>query len=464
MTLKGDDAAAHVADPAEDAPAVAEALGRGVGLLALRMSQFAVQFVSGLIVTRVLGPAGRGQYAVVLALALTVFVVANLSLDASAGRMLARRDVGPVAASRMLATGAIVLGLIAGAVTVVIGLIGADAVFQHAGADLFLVAGATLPLQLAGYYATNLLARLGELRIVGLSAVAGGVAQLTTVVLLALGNHLTPLGALAAFALGTGVMAVVAAVGVGLSIGGRALVPGRIDKQAWQLARTGASLHPTTLTVFANMRLDLFVVSAMLSSRETGLYSLAVTLAELLALAAASISASALKGQTFTSEDVAISYTIDFCRQLLAIAAVCAVVVCAGAYPFVILVYGPAWQGTVVPLIILAIAAVALTLENPMRILLGRVGRPRRLSTIAGVSATANLALNLALIPFLGIVGSALASLVSYWMLLALMLAMLRRHANVDVWSVFRFESDDVVARGLRGCRRFLSGSRPSSS
>ena len=71
---------------------VSDALGRGFGLLGARLGQFGLLFVSGLLVARLLGPAGRGQYAVVLSLALLMFILGNLSLDLAAGRLLAHGE------------------------------------------------------------------------------------------------------------------------------------------------------------------------------------------------------------------------------------------------------------------------------------------------------------------------------------------------------------------------------------
>ena len=446
---------AEVGSP--EALAVTETLGRGAGLLALRLSQFAVQFISGIIVTRFLGPAGRGQYAVVLALAMTMFIVAHLSLDVGAGRMLARGQLQLVPASRVLSAAALYLGVSGAGLTIVIGLVGADLVFQNAGTGLIVVAAATLPCLLASYYTGSVLARIGELRALGLSALAGGLAQLVAVVVLAVSDNVTPPLAMGAFLIGSAVAAVLATAGVVRRLGWRAIVPARFDHLSREAVKTSLALHPTTLALFVTGRLDLFVVSALLSSRATGLYSLAVTLGEFLALAAASLSASAVQGQTFAEERAAVAYTLDFCRQLFGIATICAALICAVAYPFVLLVYGKAWLGSVVPLMILAVAAVALTLETPLRNLLARVVRPRTLSVLAVATALVNLSLNLVLIPVIGIIGAALASLVSYWAFLALMVAVIDRHSGMKAWSIFRLDLNDVVPRALRGVRARLA-------
>jgi O-antigen/teichoic acid export membrane protein len=197
-------------------------------------------------------------------------------------------------------------------------------------------------------------------------------------------------------------------------IGRVALVP-RFDPRLIRPAiRHGLALHLSTIGLFLNFRVDLFLVAALLSAREAGLYSLAVGLAEFVFLGAFTLAQSAMRVQTEESEEVAARYTLRFIRRSWLLAAALAGLTSIAAYPFVLVVYGSVWAPSVAPLVVLTAAAVALTLEAPLRTFLIRVVRPAALWRPAAIALAVNVGLNLILIPALGITGAALASLISY--------------------------------------------------
>src|SRR5947209_109114 len=91
---------------------IGDSLVRGSRLLALRVCQYVVLFVVGLVVARALGPSGRAQYALPLALATSVWVVVNLSLDGSTGALLARREGSLRDIARFLSAATLILGVL----------------------------------------------------------------------------------------------------------------------------------------------------------------------------------------------------------------------------------------------------------------------------------------------------------------------------------------------------------------
>jgi O-antigen/teichoic acid export membrane protein len=101
----------------------------------------------------------------------------------------------------------------------------------------------------------------------------------------------------------------------------------------------------------------------------------------------------------------------------------------AVSYPAIVVLYGHEWKGSAVPLVILAVAAVAITLAWSVYGYLVREGRLRDISVITLGSLAANIVLNLILIPLIGIIGAALASLVTYWALGLLLALRFRRLA-----------------------------------
>jgi O-antigen/teichoic acid export membrane protein len=102
-------------------------------------------------------------------------------------------------------------------------------------------------------------------------------------------------------------------------------------------------------------------------------------------------------------------------------------VVAAAAYPAILVLYGREWVGSALPLAILVVGAVAIPLAGPARAYLVREGRLRDISAITLGTLAANIVLNVATIPLIGIAGAALASLVTYWALGLLLARQFRR-------------------------------------
>jgi O-antigen/teichoic acid export membrane protein len=123
------------------------------------------------------------------------------------------------------------------------------------------------------------------------------------------------------------------------------------------------------------------------------------------------------------------------------------VVVAASAWPAIRLVFGAAWTGSAIPLMILAAAIVALSIEPPVRVMLMRMHRARWISAAACAGMLINVGLNFLLIPFLGIIGAALASLTSYSFYALLMLVLFGRASGLEIRHVFAPRRDDPIVR-----------------
>lgn len=125
------------------------------------------------------------------------------------------------------------------------------------------------------------------------------------------------------------------------------------------------------------------------------------------------------------------------------------------------IVYGDSWRGSVLPFVILLVALLAMVIESPVRNLLLGVGRPWSISAAGFAAMLVNVALNLALLPVLGLAGAALASTVSYWLAAGLMLWLLARRTDEPVLaSLLRPQRDDLVVKLERRGIAWLSARR----
>ena len=380
-----------------------------------RFVQPALLFVSAVIVARALGPDGRAQYALALALATISWGLVHLSLDSAAGRLLARDEASVMAVARALTTATLAGALVGGAFAAAVGLVTADLLLAGADRPTILFAAATVPSLLAIQMAEALLLRLGRIVSCGVAAVAGALAGLVAVVALAAADAVTPASVTAASLLGNTVNAVVLVQRTAAVVGTRALVPSSDRRVMASGLRIGLVLHPSTLGLQLAPRLQLLVVGLMASTVDTGLFSLASTLAVIVFSAAWTLSEVALRRQTFAAADEGARYTARFAGRMLRFSAPAALVACLGAYPFVVVVYGREWAGSVASLVVLIVAMLAFTYENPVRAFLVRVASPSVITKLALGSLVVNLGLTVCLVQLLGIVGAAIASVLAYW-------------------------------------------------
>ena len=230
--------------------------------------------------------------------------------------------------------------------------------------------------------------------------------------------------------------------------GVRGLIPGGSLQLVRRVLRIGLVLHPAYVALALTLRVDLFLVSLLSDARAVGLYSLASSLAEILFLVSWTMTESAMKKQTETGEPAAARYTVWVARQVLTLTVICAAGVALVAHPMVYVVYGEEWVASVPPLLILTCGAVAFALEGPIRIMMIRMVAPSVIAFAAGAGIIVNVLLNLVLIPRLGINGAALASVISYWLYLSLLLRSFHQATGLSTRPIFELPREgDVVLR-----------------
>jgi O-antigen/teichoic acid export membrane protein len=418
-----------------------------LGYLPMRIAQYGFLFVSALVVTRALGPVGRAQYALPLALAGAVWVLTNLTLEIAAGRLLARREAKLQQLLPTLSLSFISLSLLAVAISVIVGLTVRSVLLAGASETMVLLAALTIPFLLASQLAGQLLIVLGRLRAQGLATAFGALPQLAMVAALALMGQLTPERALGAALLGFASTGILLVVMLARDVGARALLPAFKPAVLRRLVRVGAVLHPGSIAIQFAPRLDLILVAAFLSAHDVGIYSLALVLADSMLLASQALSISAVHRQFADDERDAARFTVDFIRQSLLLTIAVIIAVAPFAYPLILLLYGSAFAASAVPFVILLTATAATAIEAPCRILLVRIASPFLISGLVCVSLVVNAALTIVLIQFLSIVGAALASVAAFWGLALAMLWAVRTESGNSVRAVFALPTreDEVV-------------------
>ena len=172
----------------------------------------------------------------------------------------------------------------------------------------------------------------------------------------------------------------------------------------------------TPVYYFLLFETDVVVLGILAGPYDVGLYQVARRVAELSVFCAGAASAVGLPrlARAHAERDNArLQATVDV-MNLIAVSTTGAIVLGLVAVgPFALWLFGPEFQAGYPALVILAVARLLATFFGPVSDLLLMTGHHGRLGRINAAFAVVNIALNLALIPWLGALGAAIATAVA---------------------------------------------------
>jgi O-antigen/teichoic acid export membrane protein len=377
--------------------------------------------VTGIVLARVLGPEGRGQYTVAVTIATVTVALGHFSVEQAQialWREPRHRDgLSANAAGLGLAVGTMA-ALLAG--VVMLGCTRWPTLGLPPGV-LLALALASVPFNIAVVYACGTTLLSGRIGVVNRCRLGGAAFQCTTLLALAAAGDLT--------------VRWVVAIWTASSLAQFILMRPRLRRAcdpglARRCLRLGVGLHAGSSAFFLLQRVDMLLLNALASARAVGLYSVAVTVAELARVLADSVTQSAMPGLADADDHAAIAATRRATALAFAATVVSAAIVAASAGYAVPLGYGSAFNASVAPLLALLPGLVALAATRPAAAWLLRIGRPGLVSLTSIAALAVNVVANLVLIPVLGVTGCALASSAGYGVLGILQYAWFLRAAK----------------------------------
>lgn len=207
---------------------------------------------------------------------------------------------------------------------------------------------------------------------------------------------------------------------------------------------------------YLNYRLDLFIVAYFRDLREVGLYALATTLAQLIWLVSSSVATAVFSRVSAAAEppQEAARRTATLARSVLAIQIALAFALALLAKPFLLTVYGPAFEPAATALWLLLPGAAAFGVVSVVAAHHAGIGRPGLNLTVSASSLVVTIGLDLALIPRLGINGAAIASTASYAFAAIVITWLFRRTTNVAIRETLLIRTRDI-RQSVRLIRRW---------
>lgn len=193
------------------------------------------------------------------------------------------------------------------------------------------------------------------------------------------------------------------------------------DRQLlWKQVGFGIRDHAGNLVQFLNYRLDQFIVSAYLGATALGVYSVSVSIAELLWVVPSAAGVLTFARAARIENEALNRTTPVLLRLLFALSLAGGIAIALLGRWLIVLMYSEAFVGAYDALLLLLPGAVLLGLGKVMAGEIAGRGHPGLNSVPAGVGAVVTIALDLVLIPRYGVRGAAGASSVAYALVTAL--------------------------------------------
>jgi len=445
---------------AEPESRVAAFSDRVLTVFATQVVMTGIGILIGFVLARILGPEGKGDFYLITLFPVTLMVLTQFGLPQALGFFAARGQTAGINTKTVV----LAIGLAGPAVglTVVLLPVIRATFMAHIDPGEILLGVAALPFLLWATFTTGVVLGRQQVRWYSFVNLAYSFGSLFVFLFFISVLGFGVVGALVASLLTNAANALMFFI-ASLRVTGA--MTERRPLSYRELFRFGLPLYPGSLTQHFSIRVDVYLIAALLPdpAAPLGYYSMAVTMAQLVTFLPAAVSALFFPHVAGSSRDDANRQVPMLSRVTLLLTAAMAVLVLPAAVIFIRL-FLPAFEASIPPLVILLPGVVALSLTEVLSSYVAGVGSASWTSYVKVGSLIVNLVANLILIPRYGIVGAALASLISYTgsaIAISILAARLSRRSVASFWiprvSDIRFTVATAMEMGVRVLRRGTS-------
>lgn len=414
---------------------------RSVFTFALQVAQVAVLVAVNILITRITGASGKGVFALMSLLVTLTGSMLSLGINWAA-IYFTGRDAFP---RRDLVSTVITCTLVSSLISMLAISIAFELMrhtyFKSISDAQLLVTLALLPMvQLTTSVQMIILGTNRPMHFAALSLVQWAVT-LSIQVAIALAGRLTPTTALVAWAFGAA-----ASLTWGLALLSRD-APLRLGIRrdiARRLLGFGIKGYVANLLMFFNYRLDSLIVNGLVGVASLGIYSIAVSLAEVIWYAAGAIGTVMFPHVSGLERREADRVTPIVCRNVYFVTLLGVVAMFALSRWVILIAFGQAMLPALVPLWLLLPGILALSGAKVIASYLSGIGHPEYATAIAGGTVIVTIILDLLLIPRFGIGGAATASSIVYTAAAVASVYALRRESGASVLQTILIQPQDI--------------------
>lgn len=375
---------------------------------------FICGFATSIILARVLGPADRGIYALIMLILSILELIGTLGMEIGNVYFSANRryELSDVISNSLVSS--IVLGLIV--ILLYWGVSTTNTYQDFLTAKNILplylwVAVFTMPIILLLSFFKNILLGREEFLKVNVVNILQSILRLGLIVVLLMILAQGIFGAVLAYLITMICVALFVALFVTKVCKINFSINFKLLKESYFY---GARGYIGNVAQFLNYRLDMFFVAHLLDVTAVGHYTIAVGMAERLWMIPNSIGTVLFPRVSAIQDVQANQLTPKISRHTLFIVLILSIVSLVLARPLIQLLFGATFLPSAKPLMILLPGIVVLSFAKVLTSDLAGRGRPEFGTLAAFVSLAVNIPMNLLLIPRWGISGAAFASSTAY--------------------------------------------------
>ncbi len=411
-------------------------------VLATKVILVLLKLAIGILTARVLGPKGKGIFVLAIQMPGILAMLSNLSLGEAFIYHIGQKKIPR---SRILGT----ILFFAAAVTIFVFAAYflllpylSETFLRNINLDLLRISILLLPLVILDYLMFSALKGLKKFSLYnGLSLLARGLffcGVFTALIILGTGVE----GAVTAY--------VLAALGSTLIlIGVLFIFSERKMSFSWNglksLVTYGLATHIAVVLMELEYRFDFFILNFFLSPAHVGIYSVGVTMAQLLWYISNSVNTVLFPEISSVSRAEAARFVPRVCRNVLFICAIAGLFLVAAGYGLIRVLYGIKFTASY-PIFLILLPG--LIMDGIFRILgsyFKGTARPMMVSKVSALTLGLNLFLNFMLIPLLGIPGAAISSVISYSLRAFVLMICFRRDKKVKMGEFLLIRKSDLV-------------------
>jgi len=406
------------------------------------VGRVAFSMITQIVISRVLGPMGKGIYAFLVQIPTVLVPLSSLGLNYANTYYIARDSENAKKAVGNSASLALFLG---GLMSIAVGISylflkeGYMAAVTPTHLALIMV---SIPFALLNLYWFSVLwgsDRIGKYNI----------ALMIQYIVLALGVSLTAL---------LGQLNVTSALGMWMAgniLTTGFMLPDMIRIVGWKLfsfdlaylKKTlgyGLKSYAANVMMVINYRLDVFIITGFLSMAQVGIYTTAVTLAEMVGYVGNAVNTALIPKLASGKDKMTFEMTPRVTRLTIFLTLIAALGMAILAYPLILLFFGRAFLESLQPLMLLLPGVIALGGATVLSGDLMARGKPIYTSISTAISVALTLLLDFTLIPIWGIAGAALASSLVYVSLFGLNFYFYQRESGESLLKVLILTREDA--------------------
>jgi stage V sporulation protein B len=384
---------------------------RVTAVFSTKVVAFALSLATTLVISRILGPEGKGAYIAVIALPGLVGALFVFGLPGAVNYFSARGT----SAGSLLGAGLLLTTLLSAAIIPLAWILMPwleTNVFRAAPDAQLHEVLIVVPAAMLSSFAGAVLFGRQQVRTYSTILISQGVITFALSTALVAVFHFGVAGAVASSIVVTWLLAIADVVAVALL---RKREPGGNRASFRGLGGYGIRSYPASITGFFNYRIDTYIIQAVMlaPAAPLGLYSMAVTMAELIFYVPDSVTIILLPRLAGLPPDDANALVGRVSRLTVLLTCLVAAALIPTAWIGIHLVL-PRFDDCLPAFYVLLPAVISLSLSKVMSSFIAARGRPGLISVGSAVAVAVNIGANIVLIPHFGIVGAALASLISY--------------------------------------------------